>query len=131
VDQPRWVMLRSLVLPAWGQYHNRAYGKAAALFAVEGYLIGRILADESRLGRLQARHRPGPTGARRCRQPAGHHRVQRAPGRVRQSRVAARGVVAYAMLDAYVDAYFVDFDVQFKHDPALQGSLPIPACSWV
>jgi hypothetical protein len=27
-------------------------------------------------------------------------------------------------MDAYVDAHFVDFDVQFKEDPALRGHHP-------
>jgi len=124
-------MLRSLVLPAWGQYHNRAYGKAAALFAVEGYLIGRILADESRLGRLQRdidRDQLAHDDA------ASQRDITAYNGLLTRPSVAggcSAAVVAYAMLDAYVDAYFVDFDVQFKHDPALQGKPPIPACSWV
>jgi hypothetical protein len=29
------------------------------------------------------------------------------------------GVLAYALIDAYVDAHFRDFDLEFKHDPAL------------
>jgi hypothetical protein len=29
------------------------------------------------------------------------------------------GVIAYALVDAYVDAHFRGFDVEFRNDPAL------------
>jgi hypothetical protein len=31
------------------------------------------------------------------------------------------GVIVYALLDAYVDAHFRGFDVDFESDPALPG----------
>jgi hypothetical protein len=34
------------------------------------------------------------------------------------------GVLAYALIDAYVDAHFRNFDVEFKHDPALPDDEP-------
>ena len=34
------------------------------------------------------------------------------------------GVLAYALVDAYVDAHFRDFDIEFRHDPALPEQLP-------
>ncbi len=34
------------------------------------------------------------------------------------------GVVIYAMVDAYVDAHFRNFKVEFEHDPALPGGKP-------
>jgi len=123
-DQPRWVMLRSLVVPGWGQYHNRAYWKAGAVAGVEGYLIARILGDESKLRRLQddvdAALAAGDNDA--------YQQAVAAYNSVLDASVSRwwllGGVVAYAMLDAYVDAHFVDFDIQFKDDPALKGRPP-------
>ena len=38
------------------------------------------------------------------------------------------GVVVYALLDAYVDANFRNFDIEFRTDPALpDGAPPDPA----
>jgi len=34
------------------------------------------------------------------------------------------GVVVYSMIDAYVDAHFRNFKVEFEHDPALPGGKP-------
>jgi hypothetical protein len=44
----------------------------------------------------------------------------------RLDRMVARqwllaGVIVYSLLDAYVDAHFRDFDIEFKTDPALPG----------
>src|SRR5262245_42396824 len=52
LDQPRWVMLRSLLIPGWGQAHNHAWIKAALLAAGDGSLRVRWLHDERRLSRL-------------------------------------------------------------------------------
>src|SRR5262245_52871061 len=51
-DQPRWVMLRSLLVPGWGQVHNHAWVKAALLAAGDGSLRVRALRDERRLSDL-------------------------------------------------------------------------------
>ena len=37
--QPKWVMLRSVVIPGWGQATNHKYLKAALAAGGEGYLI--------------------------------------------------------------------------------------------
>jgi hypothetical protein len=36
-------------------------------------------------------------------------------------------VIVYAMVDAYVDAHFRNFDVDFETDPALPGGAPAEA----
>jgi hypothetical protein len=41
-------------------------------------------------------------------------------------RWLAAGVVIYALLDAYVDAHFRSFDVDFRFDPALPGGGKVP-----
>ncbi len=59
-DQPRWVMLRSLLIPGWGQAHNHAWVKAALVGAGDGSLRWRLFRDERRLNDLN-----GQAGARR------------------------------------------------------------------
>jgi hypothetical protein len=51
-DQPRWVMLRSLLVPGWGQAHNRAWIKAVLVAAGDGALRVRFFRDERRLSDL-------------------------------------------------------------------------------
>jgi hypothetical protein len=123
-DQPRFVMMRSLLFPGWGQYHNRAYWKAGAVALVEGYLIGRAISDELRLRQLEDDvHRAQEAG-----DDAAYTDAVTAYNNLLDASVSRLwllgGVVAYAMMDAYVDAHFVDFDVQFKEDPALRGHHP-------
>ncbi|HUK64594.1 MAG TPA: DUF5683 domain-containing protein, partial [Dongiaceae bacterium] len=123
-DQPRFVMMRSLLFPGWGQYHNRAYWKAGAVALVEGYLIGRAISDELRLRQLQ----DDVNRAQESGDDAAYADAVTAYNDLLDASVSRLwllgGVVAYAMLDAYVDAHFVDFDVQFKEDPALRGRHP-------
>ncbi len=120
-DQPRFVMLRSLVFPGWGQAHNRAWWKAGAVFAAEAVLIGRLVADEAKLKDLQK----DIDAAQAAQDEAAYAEAVAAYNSVLDASVARTwllgGVVAYAMLDAYVDAHFVDFDIQFQNDPALRG----------
>jgi hypothetical protein len=123
-DQPRFVMMRSLLFPGWGQYHNRAYWKAGAVALVEGYLIGRAISDELRLRQLEK----DVHNAQEAGDDAAYADAITAYNNLLDASVSRMwllgGVVAYAMMDAYVDAHFVDFDVQFKDDPALRGHHP-------
>jgi len=123
-DQPRFVMARSLLVPGWGQLHNHAWIKAAVVAGVEGLLIGRILDDQRQLDRLLgevdvARHGSDADLLNAL--------VNEYNDRLDQ-RLARQwllgGVVAYALVDAYVDANFRGFDVEFRHDPALPQGAP-------
>jgi hypothetical protein len=124
-DKPRWVMLRSAVLPGWGQLHNGSWLKAGAVAGGEGALIVNIVKDLDDLDRLNAR----VLAAR-----AANDAVAELDAVVayndRQASLVARqwllgGVVLYAMVDAYVDAHFRHFDIEFKHDPALPEGVPV------
>lgn len=122
--QPRVVMLRSLLVPGWGQLHNRAWLKAAGVATAEVWLVSAILRDKRDLDALLAE-----VGA-----------AQAAQDEVRYAEAANRynarldtyvgrqwmlgGVLAYALVDAYVDAHFRDFDIEFRNDPALPETPP-------
>ncbi len=118
-EQPRVVMLRSLLVPGWGQLHNHAWLKAGAVAGVEGWLIGSIVNDQSKLDGLLAevtRLRGGTDNA------ALDRAINEYNDRLNQS-VSSQwllgGVLAYALVDAYVDAHFRTFETDFRIDPAL------------
>ncbi len=118
-EQPRFVMARSLLVPGWGQMHNRAWLKAVLVAGTEVWIGTRIVQDERNLERL-ARDLDG---------------AQREPGQPRVDGIVNEynalldqrlgrqwmlaGVIAYALVDAYVDAHFRGFDLEFQNDPAL------------
>ncbi|MCE9628212.1 MAG: hypothetical protein K8R56_09895 [Candidatus Eisenbacteria bacterium] len=123
-EQPRFVMARSLLVPGWGQLHNGAWFKAIGVAAGEGYIISQIVRDSRDLDALVARIQPLPAGAERDRLLIEYNdRFNQRLGR----QWILGAVVAYAIIDAYVDANFRGFDVEFQNDPALPGgpgSLP-------
>ena len=162
-DRPRWVMLRSLLVPGWGQAHNHAWIKAAVVAAADGTLRWRLFRDERRLGDLNGQARARLTGlaSAEAQLAAAQAEVVAAEASGDRARITAArealvvanlaradasnsynsavaaynvlldrsinrrwfaaGVVAYALLDAYIDAHFRSFDVDFRFDPALPG----------
>src|SRR5262249_37162678 len=53
-DQPRFVMMRSLVFPGWGQAYNHAWFKAGAVAAGEVWLGTLIVKDQQTLNDVNA-----------------------------------------------------------------------------
>ena len=167
-DQPRWVMLRSLLVPGWGQVHNRAWIKAILVAAGDGALRVRFFRDERRLNGLN-RDAAGRLGdlnaaigdtttagteyrdallsgdqqridAAQAALNAANLRLNAASGAYNtvvsaynalletsiNRRWLVGGVVLYALIDAYVDAHFKNFDVNLQFDPALPGGTGTP-----
>ncbi|HVP15709.1 MAG TPA: DUF5683 domain-containing protein [Terriglobales bacterium] len=153
---PRWVMLRSLIFPGWGQLENRAWLKALILGGADGYLRVRAIDDERRIRRLldetnQAKAAYDLANLAYADSLAAHGDTTSAPGvilagnalgaaNIRYNDLANSynsllngqvsrlwllgGVVVYAMIDAYVDAHFRNFKIEFEQDPALPGGRP-------
>jgi hypothetical protein len=118
-DQPRMVMLRSLVVPGWGQVHNHAWLKAVGFAGVETWMGLGMLDDRRALDRLSAEVDAATAADDHARESLAiseyNDRLNRYVGR----QWTLAGIVTYAVLDAYVDAHFRNFDVEFRHDPAL------------
>ena len=118
-SEPRWVMLRSAVLPGWGQAYNRQWLKAAAVAAVELGIAYRIYDDLKVLDDLDAQ----AAAATAAGDPALQNELALRYNDRLDTMVARQwllaGVIVYALLDAYVDAHFRGFDVDFDTDPAL------------
>jgi hypothetical protein len=165
-DAPGWVMLRSLAVPGWGQFQNRAWFKCVVLGGLDGYQRARNLDDERRVRRLQPQRdrtslqmdnadeavtkaSSALEAARASGDPLAIELAQAAYDQALREQAAASaaynavvgpwnalvnrqvadlwllgGVLAYSMLDAYVDAHFRDFKVEFEHDSAFPGGKP-------
>lgn len=91
-----WVTVRSGLVPGWGQLANGKPLKAALLAGLDGWWLYGVLSHEA--DRKDA-VRAGDTAA-------ANTAVDR-----RNFRIWMMGATAlYAMLDAYVDAHFYDYD---------------------
>jgi len=124
-DSPRAAMIRSALVPGWGQLHNGSWIKAFMVAGVEGGLGYNIVKDLDALDGLNAR-----VEAARAAGDAAAELDAVVAYNDRQALLVQRqwllgGAVVYAMVDAYVDAHFRHFDVEFKHDPALPEGVPV------
>jgi hypothetical protein len=115
-EQPKYVMLRSLIIPGWGQFHNHAYFKAVGVAVTEGYLAYRLVQDSRDLDQLkqQAIETDDDALAELLIE---QHNALLASYQTRQWVFGL--VVVYALLDAYIDAHFRHFRAEFGPDPAL------------
>lgn len=123
-EQPRFVMLRSLLVPGWGQLHNRAWLKAAGVAGTEVWLISALLQDQHDLDGLLAEVDSARVAQDETRYAAAANRYNARLNTFVGRQWMLGGLLAYALVDAYVDAHFRDFDIEFKHDPALPEPLP-------
>jgi hypothetical protein len=123
-DAPAWVMMRSLVVPGWGQAHNGAWIKAGVIATTEGLLIATVINKSDDLSALDAQVK----AARAAGDIEGENQAVLAYNNQLASLTASEwwlgAAVAYSLLDAYIDAHFRGFDIEFKNDPALPGGAP-------
>ena len=120
--QPRFVMMRSLLFPGWGQAYNRAWFKAGAVAAGEVAFGVTIYNDSQKLNDLQAQLRQLQPGTPDYVALANEYNNQIDQRTAHAWLLGA--VVTYALVDAYVDANFRGFDLEFKYDPALPNGPP-------
>ena len=120
--QPRFVMVRSLLFPGWGQAYNRAWFKAGAVAAGEGWLGVTIYHDQQKLDDLQAQLDQAQRGTQDYDDLVNEYNDQ-LDQRIAHTWLLA-AVMTYALVDAYVDAHFRGFELEFKHDPALPNGPP-------
>ena len=107
------------MVPGWGQLHNHAWFKAAGVAGGEGWLLHTILHDRVELDRWRDRvNAAADAHDDVAYTSAVNHYNQLLDGFV-GSQWLLGGVIAYALVDAYVDAHFRHFEVEFRNDPAL------------
>lgn len=118
-EQPRMIMLRSLLVPGWGQLHNHAWIKAAGVAGAEGWLVRSILRDRDALDGLK---REVDAAQGRNDEAAYIDAANRYNSKL-DGYVGGQwllgGLLTYALVDAYVDAHFRNFEIEFRTDPAL------------
>ena len=123
-DTPRWVMLRSLALPGWGQFHNGSWFKTALLGGGEIWIVAGLVNDNRRMSQLMAEADLARAGGDND----GYNAAVDAYNSHLEGFVSRQwwlgGLLAYALMDAYVDAHFRDFKVEFEYDRALKGGKP-------
>lgn len=126
-EQPRIVMLRSAILPGWGQFHNGAYVKAAAVAGGEAWIVATILRQQHDLDRISADASRALAGG----DEAGYNVLAARYNDTLSAQVGSEwllgGVLAFALVDAYVDAHFRGFEIEFRNDPALPPGTGTPA----
>jgi hypothetical protein len=103
---PTGALLRSAVVPGWGQYYNKKYIKGSVIAAAETYLIVGIVTN----WRDASKHKKNFQGSDSLEYKASefdkyeHNIDQR---NIRMWLLAAG--ILYSMFDAYVDAQLWDF----------------------
>ncbi len=115
---PGWIMARSAIVPGWGQLTNGAWTKAIAVAGAQAWLASRVVGDFREMDRLSARI---DEAAARGDEAAHDALVLDYNARLDQSirrEWLMAGVFAYSLLDAYVDAHFRNFELQFTPPPA-------------
>ena len=125
--RPFFVMLRSAIVPGWGQVYNRQPLKALLVTAGEGLLTYKIL-DELRkqneaIDRLAA-FDPGSVEYAQADLDAQTHHNQKIDW-----IWWAAAAHLLQMADAYVDAHFRNFDAEFGTDETREGGTGAPRLS--
>jgi hypothetical protein len=120
--QPRFVMMRSLLIPGWGQAYNRAWFKAGLVAAGEVAFGVAIYNDTKRLDDLHKQLEPLDQSDPEYVAIANEYNDEIDQRTAHAWLLGA--VVTYALVDAYVDANFRGFDMEFRHDPALPNGPP-------
>jgi hypothetical protein len=123
-DQPRWVMLRSLVVPGWGQATNHAWIKAVLIGGTEVALGAGAIADARALPRLDREVQLARASGDNVMLNAAILNYNQRLERLVSREWLLGGLIAYSLVDAYVDAHFRNFKIEFEHDPALPEGRP-------
>jgi hypothetical protein len=124
-EQPRFVMLRSLLIPGWGQAYNRAWIKAVGVAGGEIWLGSLIIDDKNALEVLLAAVEDAQAAHDEPRYAEAVNRYNARLDTYVRHQWFFGALLAYALIDAYVDAHFRNFDIEFKHDPALPDDEPV------
>jgi hypothetical protein len=118
-SEPRYVMFRSMLVPGWGQLYNGSWIKATLFVGVEGALITQIIQDEQHLNQLSQTADDAQANNDEAAFDAAINAYNDRLAASISRRWLLGAAIAYSMVDAYVDAHFRNFKVEFGPDPAL------------
>jgi hypothetical protein len=112
-DAPRYVMMRSAILPGWGQFHNHAWIKGLAIAGGEIALISGIVDNNRHLDRLSKAIDDAQAAGDEVAYDAAVNAYNNTLSESTSQKWWLGGLIAYALADAYVDAHFARFNVEF------------------
>jgi len=107
-------MLRSAVVPGWGQWHNGSWLKALVVAAGEVSLASGIWQDEKDLNNLSTLLDQSLADSNFVAYNYYVSKYNAVLDESTQKRWFLGAVFAYALADAYVDAHFRNFNVEFE-----------------
>ena len=115
-EQPRWVMMRSLIVPGWGQAHNGSWFKAAGVAGGELALIKVAIDDEKDLRALDQ----AVSDAQEADDEAAYNQAVAAYNDKLAAATSRRwflgALIGFSLMDAYFGAYFTHFEAEFGPD---------------
>jgi len=106
---PTGAMLRSMVIPGWGQFYNEAYWKIPVIWGAMGALGYAWKWNNDRVIKYDDLYRSEHN--------SGYYKM-REFYRNQRDLNAVFFILAYVMnvIDAYVDAHLFDFETQFRYN---------------
>ena len=118
---PMGALLRSAVLPGWGQFYNESYWKIPVVWGASGWFIYMWIDRNNLYNKYQDLYNNSITGTSNGDQQL---KVLRNFYRDNRDQFAVYFAITYLLnlVDAYVDAHLFDFDVsmnQITHKPEL------------
>ncbi len=121
-DSPMWVMMRSAVVPGWGQLKNGSYLRALVVIGLEAAFFERLYFENRmvREYRDKAKHASDESLVAFY-----QSRVDRHKGHRRDFIWWTSVLIGLSMGDAYVDAHLKQFDVRLQVEPDM-GSTEAP-----
>lgn len=118
---PLGAMVRSAILPGFGQFYNNAYWKIPVILGLGGYLLYEWVDNHDTFAKYRDEYSRSITSI----QPAGDLNLKLYREFYRDQRDTFGwyfGILYFAqILDAFVDAHLFDFDVS----PTTQGNVSI------
>ena len=116
-SSPTGALLRSALIPGWGQLYNGKYIKAGIFAVGEGYLIWHICRDWRDANRHESNFKSSTDPQYQALE---FDQFKKAEDRRNIKIWILALTVFYSMFDAYVDAHLADFD---QADEAFEISL--------
>ena len=118
---PMGALLRSAVLPGWGQFYNESYWKIPVVWGASGWFIYMWIDRNNLYNKYRDLYNNSITGTSNGDQQL---KVLRNFYRDNRDQFAVYFAITYLLnlVDAYVDAHLFDFDVsmnQITHKPEL------------
>ena len=118
-QQPWSIMARSAILPGWGQFKNGRPLKAGLAIALEGVAAARVISAGNDVDAALAREDEALARGDAAAAEAARADYDEAFNRRTTAGWVLGLSVVLSMVDAYVDAHLLQFDVDFGPDPAL------------